>query len=98
MPSAWRIEQELRNKAYLIGKTVRWQKISPNGDGDGELCVFCWKQFSPSHEVRNEGFRDEEYGDWICFPCLEEYLDAFHWQIKWPIEPQEIGPNGVPIY
>lgn len=98
MPSAKRIELELYRKEYLIGKTIRWQRIPPHGDGDGELCVFCWKQFSASHEIRNEGFLEGESGDWICFPCMEAFLDSFGWQIKWPIEIPEIGPNGVPIY
>ena len=98
MPSSERIEQELNNKEYMIGKTLRWQKILPKGDGDGELCVFCWKQFSSSRENRNEGFLYEEYGEWICFPCMEAFLDVFEWQIKWPIEARELGPNGVPIF
>ena len=97
MPSARRIEYELANKRYLVGKTVRWKRILPNGDGDGDLCVFCWKALGASLEARNEGFQDDEFGDWICFPCLENFLNTFDWQIKWPIEPQEIGPNGVPI-
>ena len=98
MPSAERIETELQNKEYLIGKTLRWKRILPRSDGDGELCVFCWKQFSAAREGRNEGFLEEEYGDLICSSCMEAFLDSFAWQIKWPIEPQEIGPNGFPIY
>ena len=98
MPSEKRIRRELENKAYLIGETVRWKHIPPRGDGDGELCVFCWKELRASLEGRNEGFRAEESGDWICFPCLEAFLDAFDWQIIWPMAPQETGPNGVPIY
>ena len=98
MPSERRIEQELQNKDYLVGKIVRWKRILSYGDGDGELCVFCWKVLRASLEGRNEGFHEEESGDWICFPCLEAFLNAFDWQIKWPIESQEIGPNGVPIF
>lgn len=98
MPSAQRIERELYNKDYLVGKTIQWQRILPQGEGDGELCVFCWKELSASHEIRNEAFLEESHGDWICFPCMEAFLDTFEWQIKWPIEPQELGPNGVPIF
>ena len=98
MPSARRIERELQDKDYLVGKTVRWKRIHRYGDGDGVLCVFCWKELRSSLEERNEGFQEEESGDWICFPCMEAFLDAFDWQIKWPIEPQETGPGGVPIF
>lgn len=98
MPSAKRIETELENKEYLVGKTVRWKRIFPHGDGDGELCVFCWKELCALHESRNEGFHEEESDSWICFPCMEAFLDAFDWQIRWPIEPHELDPNGIPIF
>lgn len=98
MPSAKRIEEELYNKDYLVGKTIRWKRIPPHGDGDGELCIFCWKELRASDENRNEGFQEEECGEWICFPCMEEFLDAFGWQPKWPIEPLELDPNGIPIF
>ena len=95
MPSARRIQQELAYKDYMVGKTVRWKRIFPNDEGDGELCVFCWKDLGASIEGREEGFREEESGEWICFPCLEAFLDTFDWQIIWPIDPTQ--PNSDPF-
>ncbi|MCH5184106.1 MAG: hypothetical protein J1E00_08020 [Oscillospiraceae bacterium] len=98
MPSEERIEQELENKDYLIRKTVRWKRIHPHGEGDGELCVFCWKDLRASLEGRDEGFHEEESGDWICFPCLEAFLDAFDWKIIWPIGMYQTGPDEIPVF
>lgn len=97
MPSAKRIARELRDKDYLIGKTVYWKRLAPSERKEHELCVFCWEPLSAAHPFRNEGFQEEESKDWICFPCLESFIAAFDWQVIWPVMPLTLDASGVPI-
>ena len=97
MPSAKRIALELQNKDYLVGKALRWERFHPSSR-DHVLCVFCWEPICSSDPSRNEGFVEPESANWICFPCLEAFLDAFKWKIEWPDEPLTLDASGDPIF
>ena len=97
MPSAKRIALELKHKDYLIGKTLQWKRIAPDSK-KRELCVFCWEPLRASDSSRNEGFVQPEYDDWVCFPCLNAFLDVFNWQIEWPEEPLQLDDAGFPTF
>ncbi len=74
-------EDQLRKKSYLLNKTLVEHEYKPKFPDEYELCVFCWCRISERLCDDDEGFRDEEYGDWICCDCAKKYAETFHWTL-----------------
>ena len=76
------IEQELRKKAYLIGKSFSYAKFEPRHPNDHTFCVFCWARIGGWEEDLHEGYFNDETRSWVCDICIEEYESHFGWKVE----------------
>jgi len=76
------LEQELRKKAYLKGKTLEFSKFVPRFPADHTFCVFCWARISAWEEDLQDGYLEKESDNWVCDICMEEFQQAFEWTVN----------------
>ena len=76
----------IRKKAYLKGKMLTLKRFQPSYPNDHTFCAFCWAQISGFEEDYNDGFYEEESGNWVCKLCYEEFLPDFDWSVTYSDE------------
>lgn len=79
--NASKLQSELKKKAYLRGKSLRFAKFEPSFPDDHTFCVFCWARISGWDEDLREGYFEPESQSWICDVCTEEFKHPFEWNI-----------------
>jgi len=77
-----KLDQELRKKAYLKGKTFEYTKYTPRFPADHTFCVFCWARISGWEEDLHDGYLEKETQSWVCDICIEEYQHLFEWIVN----------------
>ena len=77
-----RLEDELRKKEYLIGKSFRYAKFEARFPNDHTFCVFCWARISAWEEDLHDGYFEEDSKSWVCDICIEEFEKTFEWVVN----------------